>query len=53
MRKLLNRKIVEQNRKCGICLDAFTNCNDIVPDHILIFAMLLSLSLCSAVYCSG
>ena len=29
-----NRKIVEQNRKCTICQDAFTNYNDIVPDHI-------------------
>src|SRR5258708_26216431 len=34
MRKLLNRKIVEQNRKCTICQEAFTNYNDIVPDHI-------------------
>jgi hypothetical protein len=34
MRKLLNRKIVEQNRQCAICKVAFTNYNDIVPDHI-------------------
>ena len=34
MRKLLNRKIVEQNRQCAICEVAFTNYNDIVPDHI-------------------
>ena len=34
MRKLLNRKIVEQSRKCAICLEAFTSYNDIVPDHI-------------------
>jgi len=34
MRKLLNHKIVEQNRQCAICEVAFTNYNDIVPDHI-------------------
>ena len=34
MRKLLDRKIVEQNRQCAICQVAFTNYNDIVPDHI-------------------
>jgi hypothetical protein len=34
MRKLLDRKIVEQNKTCGICMDAFTDYNDIVPDHI-------------------
>jgi hypothetical protein len=34
MRKLLNRKIAAQNRKCGICEEAFTSYNDIVPDHI-------------------
>jgi len=34
MRKLLNRKIAEQNRQCAICEVAFTNYNDIVPDHI-------------------
>ena len=33
MRKLLNRKIVEQNRKCAICHEEFTDYNDIVPDH--------------------
>ena len=33
MRKLLDRKIVEQNRQCAICEVAFTNYNDIVPDH--------------------
>ena len=31
---LLTRKIVEQDMKCGICSEAFTDCNDIVPDHI-------------------
>ncbi len=34
MKKLLNRKIVEQGMKCGICGETFTDCNDIVPDHI-------------------
>jgi hypothetical protein len=34
MRKLLDRKIVEQNRQCAICQVAFTNYGDIVPDHI-------------------
>ena len=34
MWKLLNRKIVEQNRQCAICQVAFTNYSDIVPDHI-------------------
>lgn len=33
MRKLLNRKIVEQNRKCAICHEEFTDYNDVVPDH--------------------
>jgi hypothetical protein len=34
MRKLLNRKIVEQNRQCALCQVAFTNYNDIVSDHM-------------------
>ena len=33
MRKLLNRKIVEQDKKCAICHEEFTSYNDIVPDH--------------------
>ena len=33
MRELLNRKIVEQGRKCAICHKEFTDYNDIVPDH--------------------
>jgi len=33
MRKLLNRKIVEQDRKCAICLEEFTDYTDVVPDH--------------------
>ena len=33
MRKLLNRKIVEQNGICPICNEEFTDYNDIVPDH--------------------
>jgi len=32
-RKLLNRKIVEQDTKCAICHEDFTDYNDIVPDH--------------------
>ena len=31
MRKLLNRKIVEQGGKCAICHDEFTEYSDIVP----------------------
>ena len=34
MRKLLNRKIVEQDGNCAICRTAFTDYNEIVPDHI-------------------
>jgi len=34
MRKLLNRKIVSQGGKCGICGADFTDYSDIVPDHI-------------------
>jgi len=33
MRKLLNRKIVEQNNACPICLEEFTDYSDVVPDH--------------------
>ena len=33
MRKLLNRKIVAQDRKCAICQEQFDDYNDIVPDH--------------------
>ena len=33
MRKLLNRKIAEQNGICAICDEPFTDCNDVVPDH--------------------
>jgi len=33
MRKLLNRKIVEQDRKCAICHEEFTDYSDIVPGH--------------------
>ena len=33
MRKLLNRKIVAQDRKCAICQEQFDCYNDIVPDH--------------------
>src|SRR5215472_16053316 len=34
MKKLLTRKIAEQDMKCGICGEPFTDCSDIVPDHI-------------------
>jgi len=34
MRKLLNRKIVEQEKQRAICHEEFTDYNDIVPDHI-------------------
>jgi hypothetical protein len=30
MRKLLSRKIVEQDRACAICHEEFTECNDIL-----------------------
>jgi hypothetical protein len=33
MRKLLNRKIIAQDRKCAICQEQFDDYNDIVPDH--------------------
>ena len=33
MRKLLNRKIVEQDGICAICHFAFTDYNDVVPEH--------------------
>jgi len=33
MRKLLNRKIVVQGRKCAICHQEFTDYSDFVPDH--------------------
>ena len=33
MRKLVNRKIVEQGRICPICHFEFTDYNDVVPDH--------------------
>jgi hypothetical protein len=33
MRRLLNRKIVDQDRKCAICREQFADYNDIVPDH--------------------
>jgi 5-methylcytosine-specific restriction endonuclease McrA len=35
MRVLLAKKIVEQDMKCGICGEPFTDCTDIVPDHII------------------
>jgi hypothetical protein len=41
MRKLLNRKIVEQDRKCAICHEEFSDYNDVVPYH----SVALSISL--------
>jgi hypothetical protein len=32
LRKLMNRKIVEQGKKCALCHEEFTDYNDIVPD---------------------
>ena len=34
MRKLMNRKIMEQKGACAICEALFTDYSDIVPDHI-------------------
>ena len=34
MRKLLKRKLFEQDAKCAICHETFTDYNEIVPDHI-------------------
>lgn len=33
MRRLLNRKIVEQHKICALCDQEFTSYEDIVPDH--------------------
>ena len=33
MRKLLNREMVDQDRKCAICHEDFRDYNDVVPDH--------------------
>ena len=33
MRKLMNRKITEQNGTCPICHMEFTDYSDVVPDH--------------------
>jgi 5-methylcytosine-specific restriction endonuclease McrA len=33
MRKLLNRKVVEQKGICAICNKPFTDYGDVVPDH--------------------
>jgi hypothetical protein len=34
MRKLLNRKIAEQEGKCAICRITFLDYNEVVPDHM-------------------
>lgn len=33
MKRLLRQKIKEQDSKCGICGELFTDVRDIVPDH--------------------
>ena len=33
MRKLVNRKIVEQDRRCATCHEDFTDYSGIEPDH--------------------
>jgi hypothetical protein len=33
MRKLMNRKVLQQGGICPICHEEFTDYNDIVPDH--------------------
>ena len=33
MRRLLDRKIVEQDNKCGICHKTLDDYRDVVPDH--------------------
>jgi len=35
MKRLLARKVVEQEMKCGICGEPFTDYREIVPDHIV------------------
>jgi 5-methylcytosine-specific restriction endonuclease McrA len=35
MKRLLARKVVEQEMKCGICGELFTDYREIVPDHIV------------------
>jgi 5-methylcytosine-specific restriction endonuclease McrA len=35
MKRLLARKVVEQEMKCGICGEMFTDYREIVPDHII------------------
>ena len=34
MRKLFDRKIVEQGRECALCHELFTDYHDVVPDPI-------------------
>lgn len=34
LQKLLTQKIFAQQGNCGICHEPFTDCNDVVPDHI-------------------
>ena len=41
MRKLLNRKIVQQGGICAICHEDFTDYNDVVPDHNVVLSISL------------
>ena len=41
MRKLLNRKILEQAGICAICHEEFTDYNDVVPDHRVVLSISL------------
>jgi hypothetical protein len=34
MKRLLTSKITQQDMKCGICGEPFTDCGDVVSDHI-------------------
>ena len=54
MRKLLNRKIVEQDGKCAICRAAFTNYNEIVPyADVGITYRMPTFGICRSTPCTG
>jgi hypothetical protein len=44
MRKLLNRKVRQQAGICAICHEKFTHYNDIVPDHIPVSRIKITVS---------
>jgi hypothetical protein len=44
MRKLLNRKVWQQAGICAICHEKFTHYNDIVPDHIPVSRIKITVS---------